>query len=272
MNHVRRATPADAEQIAAILRAEIPKIHAGLVDRTIYFCAGYARYLRDVIQCYDRGGRALFLVYDLNGAIAGFAELCGSGHSLFANSLFVLPPFRDRFINCKLLVKGVEPYATMADGAVIFDVFESNTRVLKWYTGLGARPVESTLWLEALLSDHEAPRPAQCHVSDLPQADVTYQHYGFSTFRLTTSRKSYAIGQLGLKYFRSTDGDILTDADALVMLRRIDPARALLCIIPAEVRPPAGACAVQTVEIARTQRLELAAGELHRKLLPFCHA
>ena len=217
MSMTRGATPEDADLIVSMIRSGVMQIREGLLERTIYACDGYGVYLRDLIQSRGSGEHTVFYVHTVDGAVAGSAEFRERPDMLFANSLFVLPEYRNRFINCRLLAAGASSF-TGTSVPFVMDVLDTNLRVLRAYLSLGAVAVDESVWLEADLDERLG--RAKPRLSRLAEARIIHERYGFSSFTALTGSGEYAIGCMGDRYFRSTSLGLLCDREALGMLRR----------------------------------------------------
>jgi hypothetical protein len=254
--------------MVAMIRSGVREICEGLLERTIYACGGYGAYLHDLIQSRGSGEHTAFYVHTVDGAVAGSAEFREHPDALFANSLFVLPEFRNRFINCELLAAGTSSYS-QTKVPVLMDVLDTNLRVLRGYLSFGAVAVDENVWLEADLDERLG--RVKPRFSGLAESKIIHRRYGFSRFTALTASGEYAIGCMGDRYFRSTSLGLLGDREALSMLRELEGGRKVLCLTSGTaMRDFGGRMAVDAREVARFQRLRMSAAELHQRCAPFC--
>ena len=226
MFHFRPAQATDAPQISEVLRFGFPE---DLLPYTIFGCPGIAWYLSDALHDGGLQPGDAYLVCADGADVVGFAEIRWTSDLLFLNHLFVLPAARGHGLGTRLFLEGLKTARTLDQHGVQLDVFADNLRARKWYESLGFVPSHQRLWVEVALSG-PMDKEATWDTRELAQADAVHAVYGFSEFTLQTRAATYRVGRLGGHLFRSLDGAILSDPQALGALARLDPNRKLLCI------------------------------------------
>ncbi|ARA93330.1 hypothetical protein AWN76_009250 [Rhodothermaceae bacterium RA] len=238
---VRPAAPAEAEVVAAFLRAALP---APLRPYTIYASDRLAAYVADGLASPTTDAPRFRLLTTTDGTPAGLAEWRTQPDGLFLNQLVVAPRHRRRGGARALLAHALSAAGT--EGMLRLDVFANRPHVLDWYRRLGLAPEATRTWTCLPLpcpSDVTRPTPPP----DLHEADARHRRYGFSTFRLELEGRTYTIGRLGSRLFRTTDAAVPADREALLALAHLDPRRRLLCIAPG---PLPGAVLARSLRLA----------------------
>ncbi len=223
---VRLGLPEDSSQILDVLKSGFPP---HLLPRTIYACKGIQGFLVDTLR-WQRWGSNLFVVCAKEDIVVGFAEFRRLPQGLFLNHIYLREDARGKRLGRSLLREGIRLAGEQEEGSLGLHVFTENVRVRKWYASLGFELREELVWAEIPLN----PPPRMNHdwwcASGMPQADKIQQVYGFSSFTLHTASRTYEMGRIGEKLFRSTSLDILQDACALGALATLDRGRHLLCL------------------------------------------
>jgi|SRR5579884_4076431 len=251
--HITPALPADAAEIA---RAIADGLDPELVRRTIYACAGIARYVRRQIHGQRHGGDTAYLVARDGDRLAGCVELRRQPSGLFLNYVAVRPEYQAAGLGRRLLAAAVWRAGAAASGRMRLDVFEPNRRAAEWYQRLGFRDEALTEWWEL---PPPGPGPEEGFVGDLPQAQLCQRAFGFSRFVVRTERANYNVGRLGEEWFRLDDPAALEDTAVAATLARLDPGRRLLALVPAERFPPGRRDEGRLVVRLRRMGVEMAA-------------
>ncbi len=238
---VRPATLAEAEVVTAFLRAALPE---SLRLYTIYASNRLAAYVADCLAATATDAPRFRLLTTTDGTPAGLAEWRPQPDGLFLNQLVVAPRHRRRGGARALLAHALSAAGT--EGMLRLDVFVDRPHVLDWYRRLGLAPEATRTWTCLPLPPpsavtHPTPPP------DLPEADARHRRYGFSTFQLALEGRTYPIGRLGARLFRTTDAAVPADREALLALAQLDPRRQLLCIAP---EPLPGAVLARSLRLA----------------------
>lgn len=113
---------------------------------------------------------------------------------------------------------------------LVLDVLDFNESAFLWYQRLGFRVFQRRDWYvggarKALVNKAGL-------VMGFPQAEAVQARFGFSLFRVVTSRGDYAVGRLGTKWFRVPQADAFSDDELMFSLNRLDSNRQILLIIP----------------------------------------
>jgi len=207
---IRHAAPADAGDVVKLVHQSFRPEDLAL---TIYGCAGMPEYLRREFAVPF--SRSLYLVAEIDHAIAGFIEL-REGPSL--NYIAIDKAHRSHGLGRQLLFTALRE----AEGdRLTLDVFEHNTAALAWYRRLGFQPCGRTgLWRVPSTDSAAAP----LRISGMPQADIVHRAFGFSNFTLG----AFSVGRLGDRWFMVTDPGLLATPGALRALATLDPGREIL--------------------------------------------
>ena len=137
--HVRRATPDDADAIAAVLTAVVAERAFSAIDRP-WPVDEQRRYLSALAE------REAFHVANVDGAIVGYQSL--DRYSTFLASMshvaqigtFILPAWRGRGIGQSLFAATRQFAAAAAYRKFVIYVRGSNTAAQAFYQGLGFIP------------------------------------------------------------------------------------------------------------------------------------
>ena len=229
MTEVRWATPDDCDQLAELLRKSFDK---ELLPYTIYGCSGIYRYLKDTIR-FQKFGGSLFVVCEEEGSMVGFSEFRPGFENLFLNNIYVNAGNHGKGIGRKLLLEGIGLARKFDQQLLGLDVFWGNLRARKWYESLEMSVMLRQVWFATPLSS-VTPSMHLFNVTGMPQAETVHSAYGFSQFGLETKSRSYSIGRIGSKLFRTATADIFEDDAALSALTLIDRNRNLLCVASKE--------------------------------------
>lgn len=220
--NIRDAAPADAPAIARVLQSAFPP---RTIELFIYGCAGIDRYIAAQIEAWPKGGDTAFTVAESDGAVAGFVELRVLPDRLFVNYIALADGARSSGLGPRLLEAAIARTRRPHHARMGLDVLADNTGARRWYDALGFSEDSRTEWWRLPLPASSA-EPAQ--VIGLPQAAALQAAYGFS--RVTVA--GHDIGLLGERWFRITDARVLSEGAAIAALRRLDPAREVLALVP----------------------------------------
>ncbi|HEY0158864.1 MAG TPA: GNAT family N-acetyltransferase [Thermoanaerobaculia bacterium] len=219
---VRRAVPADAARVAAIVRAGMPE---PVVPRTIYGARGFVQFLRDCFAV-DAGHFAARYFVAVRGRRAiGFAETRRNAAEVFLNNIYVDPSQRGGGVGRRLLSAALAADADAETFAL--DVFSTNEGARAWYVVLGLSALHSYDWRAV------QPPPAGdgfWTVSGLPQADVVHARYGFSQVAVATWQGVHALGRIGDRVLRA-EASMLQDDDAVAALAALGDGREIYTIV-----------------------------------------
>jgi ribosomal protein S18 acetylase RimI-like enzyme len=212
---IRQAAPADADEVAALFRQSFRPEDLAL---TIYGCSGYGcpgitEYLRLEFALPPELSASTYLVAEMENRLAGYVEMRG----LHLNYIVV-----DE--NCRGAGVGT---ALRASGPATLDVFEHNRSARSWYERAGYRELRRTAFWRVTLPDgrHEAVR-----ITGWAQSEAAQRAFGFSQFDMAAGDRRYTIGRLGDRWFRVTDGELVSRPDALRGLLAADSRREILYV------------------------------------------
>lgn len=226
---LRDARPGDAGAVVALVRAGFD---AELVRAFVYGCHGVERYVREQISARDAGADTVYSVAESDeGRVVGCVEMRVLSDRLYLNYISVADGFRAARLGTRLLDYAIRRDLREGHRLLALDVLEHNAPARRWYDGLGMAHEASTIWYARPLGDgaHEGPAGL---VSGLPQARVLQRELGFSQVRVTVGDRGYDVGMLGDAWFRTTSAEAMGDPRLLAALRRVDPARELLALVP----------------------------------------
>jgi ribosomal protein S18 acetylase RimI-like enzyme len=223
---IRRAEEKDAAQIAMLFclgfRPEVAQL-------LIYGCKGAANYIRMQIASSGRSPESLYFTADTPGRVIAAVELRRAPDRLFLNYIGVHPDHHGKGIGTRLLAEAIKMSAERT-GKICLDVFADNLRALEWYARLGFKVLQTSEFIEVIPS---APvMNGTAYLSDLPQADLCQERFGFSRFNLVTAQRGCSVGRIGDGWFRLNDSASLADPDVFSALRLLDPTRRIFTVVP----------------------------------------
>ncbi|WP_143192038.1 GNAT family N-acetyltransferase, partial [Paenibacillus helianthi] len=200
---------------------------------TVFSCKGYTRFLEKTLDFQaSLSSVKLMGVYDNNTLIA-FSEWRIFENVIFLNNLYVSPLYRNKGVGYQLLKYGRCLATSLDIKQISLDVFEWNQSSYSWYKKLGFSNGEYTRWFTGNIIFHEDYSTSDiqnAEIIELSQAKISHQKFGFSSFKVITSRKEYSIGRLGDKHFRLTDVEGLNDKSLLKILFNIDSNRKIFLV------------------------------------------
>jgi len=135
-------------------------------------------------------------------------------------------------------------------GQISLDVFDDNAQALKWYGRLGFQIRQTSELIEIM--PPMTPSEWRAYLSDLPQADLCQERFGFSRFNLVTVQRTWSIGRIGDGWFRLDDAAALGDASVFAALRALDPRRRIFAAVPQFSVAPT----IEARLLATTHRME----------------
>ncbi|HLL82215.1 MAG TPA: GNAT family N-acetyltransferase [Longimicrobium sp.] len=257
---VRPATAGDAEAMVAVIREGFAP---ELLDAMIYGCAGMGRFIRDELELppelCDRG----YTVAERDGRVLGCVELRRLPGTLVLNYIAVGAGLRSSGVARQLLLEAIVQAGGERYGSMVLDVFTSNDVARGWYLRLGFAAAERAGWWSVPMPGVDA-GDALAVVNGFPQAEASQLRFGFSQVDVTTPAGSYAVGRMGTKWFRLTQAAALRDAALLSTLRRLDPARGLLVMLPEGQLPDEAAAGA--ARLAASERMSVPIPELLGRL------
>jgi|ERR1700722_1164191 ribosomal protein S18 acetylase RimI-like enzyme len=243
---IRFAEPADAAQIANLF---FGGFHPDFAQLLMYGCRGASEYVQMQLASGIPNAESAYFVAQARDGIIGAAELRRHPKRLLLNYIAVHPNHRGERVGAILLSAAVE-MSGVSSGQIGLDVLHDNDRVLHWYSRLGFASKTSTEFLELAPPSGAAEEPA--YVSDLQQADLCQDRFGFSKFNLITRMGTFSVGRIGDTWFRLTDLAAIANSEIFVALNLLDPGRRIFAVVAASSAPPA-----QVVRLlAKTYRME----------------
>jgi len=223
---IRFGEERDAVEIASLLcetfRPEIAPLF-------IMGCKGAANYIRMQIASGGPIAEAAYFVAHIPGRVIGAVELRRTPGKPFFAYLSVHPDYRGKRIGAQLFAKALG-LSGISTGQIGLEVFDDNLSAREWYVRLGFDTRQTADLIE--IAPPDAPPEEPGYVSDLPQADLCHERFGFSRFNLITARQSYSIGRIGSAWFRLNGSAALTDPSVFSTLRRLDPGRRIFAVVP----------------------------------------
>lgn len=242
------AQPQDAPGIAAAIGSGFaPEILAA----TIYGCEGIAKFIASQISLpqavadtrytvAEPRDSASEMVAGCSHLVAGCVEMRCFPDALFLNYISLLPQYRAAGMG-KALLRAAIAQCREAQGEMLLDVLLHNEVARGWYQRLGFVDQHGSEWWEIHPERGEA---SPGFVSGFPHAEACQREFGFSQLNVTTADGNYAIGRIGLDWFRVTTPEALADPAVAATLVALDPNRRLLALLregqlPAAVRPQA---------------------------------
>ncbi|BCR05789.1 hypothetical protein DESUT3_28580 [Desulfuromonas versatilis] len=228
---------AQVRDVGAVCSLALRSFGAELTDRLIYGSGGFPFYMREQLEVPGGFSDTRYLVAASGGEMAGFAEILCRPPQLFLNYICADKQKNIKGLGSLLLYRSLQTLGAGNCRSLLLDVFDSNVKAVSWYRALGFEETGRHTWWAISLP--ECPPDVSGYLCQLPQAMACQRRFGFSRFQVRTAGQVYEVGMLGDRWFRITSPEILEDGDALGLLRRLDPGRRLLAILP-EKTPPAG--------------------------------
>jgi len=231
---IRLARTDEAGEIVSLIRGSFtPEIRNAM----IYGCPGMERFIGRQIETPGGLSDTIYLVAVAGELIVGCVELRWLPEALFLNYICTRPESRSKGLARRILAESIRIVRRDHQREMLLDVFEDNLPARTWYERLGFRHDYSTQWWDCPLPATDL--PVNGRISGYPHALASQEPYGFSMFRLVTTRQEYAVGCLGSDWFRVTGAELLSDPQALALLQRMDGQRRILALLPEQVMPEA---------------------------------
>jgi len=243
---IRRAEQRDAAQMANLFSGGLSQ---DVVQLSIYGCEGAAMYIEQHIADSAYNPESAFFVAQLADEIVGAAELRRQPSRLFLNYIGVHPDHRGKGVGATLFSQAVS-MSGVRSGQLELDVFQDNVRALRWYARLGFETRRSGEFVE-IAPPCGADEPP-IYVSGLPQADLSQERFGFSSFKLSTREGTLVVGRIGGAWFRLTDSAAILNPSVFTALNTLDPQRRIFAVVPASSVSPSQVVRV----LAKTYRME----------------
>lgn len=229
---------------------------------TIYGAEGIKRYIEDQIEISKFGCDTCYIVAYEGDNIAGCIDVRHFGDQIFLNYISVLPEYRAHGLGRQLLKAALNPAVQKWAHQMSLDVMLDNTIALNWYEKIGFIPDVLTTWWDIPIPNSNIESTAT--VIGYPQARVCYDTFGFSQFKLITPLGEYTLGMMCRKWFRITQPEALIDPSVTYMLRKFDPSRHILAIIPDEHMPTT--IMANSKVITRSMRMSVSVKHLTKRL------
>ena len=232
------ARPADAVYLARLVAASQPKAIRAM---TIYGCRGVADYIASEIDHASPLAAGVYVVARSPERLVGAAVWRRASGKLFLSHIAVASSQRGRGTGSRLLARSLQLLKPRSEERIVLDVFADNLTALNWYRRLGFETDEHNGWWSPPWPTGGRLLPSALDrtvIAGLAPASAVFDRFGFSEFTLASRGQSYQVGRLGRTWYRTTSAELLADRIALSALRRHDPGRRLLVILPLR-RPPA---------------------------------
>lgn len=228
MTAIRLARRDDSVGIAQLMKERYdPQVLAV----TIYGCDGIARYLDTQLSLAPELLDVRYVVAEEHDGITGFIEFKFVRNSVFLNYICTSQHARGTGLAALMLQEGTRLIRDKEHSTMYLDVFRDNTSASEWYRRLGFRTMTQTAWWRIPLG-RTSGKPGK--VSGHAQAEACHVVYGFSNLTVTTSQRSYPIGKLGSRWFKTNQPCLLNDDEAMASLAALDPRRSLLGLLPSD--------------------------------------
>jgi GNAT superfamily N-acetyltransferase len=241
------AEPAQSEQIAKLFH---DGFHADVGQLLIYGCSGASEHIRMQLSSGVTPTESAYYVASVAGEVAGAVELRRRTDGLFLNYIAVQAAHRGHRVGTKLLASVVK-MAGRDSGVFGLDVLCDNVTALNWYLRLGFKTTSVTAMFEVTAPAGNGDE--LLYASEVAQADLCQQRFGFSRLNVVTRDGILAVGRLGECWFRLTDIRAISNPSLYAMLKRVDPARRVFAVLPESAVPAQQVSRV----LARTQRMEI---------------
>jgi len=230
---IRMARPADAASIVGLFASSFAP---AVVTAMLYGCPGASEFVRILVSLPLPLAERLYFVADVADQVVGCIELRRVTSGLFLSYIATAPEYRRQGLARRLLAKGIG--ASDADYGTTFslDVFADNAAAERWYRDLGLTTQGESDWWR-LPVEHATAGAEDAVVHDFPQAEAIHQRFGFSEFRVATEQGPVRVGRLGDQWFRLTDPGCLANSALHSVLRRLDPRREIVAILPTGALP-----------------------------------
>ena len=245
---VRAATRADVPAAVRLIRSAFPAV---VRARVVYGCAGAEAWVEDALAAPAALAERQFTVAIDGGNLLGIVDLQRRPDALFLAYVAIDDGARSGGIATELLSAALDRAMRPAVEHFELDVFEDNAVPLGWYERLGLVPVSRSVWRERDLSGTDGAAGPGAIVLDLPSADVAHERFGFSQLRVAIPGATYTVGRIGGQLFRVTDAEAFSSVELHAALRRLDPTRRLLGVLPDTGDGPADAGAPALVRSVR---------------------
>ena len=227
----RLAQPQDVKGIVDLARISFD---AKLLDKIIYGCSGFDKYLSLVLANNFRGRDIYFLIAAEETKIISFYEFRLLSQTYYINYMATDRNFRSRGIGMRMLLIGMN-YTTEYHTQTACDIFTENVKGVKFYEGIGFKRKGATYWMVLPLIAPSQERWFM--IQDIPQSVALNNLFGFSTFRVTTEQNTYIVGLFENRYFRINNYDGLKDPSLLSALMSLDSNRKMLLLSSIENIP-----------------------------------
>jgi GNAT superfamily N-acetyltransferase len=227
---IQLAQPWDARAIADLLAASLD---AGFIQLVPCGCSGASEFIRMQIAAPRSLADSLYLVARSHKAVIGVAEWRHTPEGLFLNNIAVHHRYRGKGMGRALLSAGLG-LLKRNSGKIALDSLEGNDRAGDWYRRLGFVTHQCTE-----LAEISPPTPESAsllRISGLPQAELSHQRFGFSSFTVQAA-PPVSVGRIGPSWFRLTDPDSVRDPAVFATLSAFEPQRRFLAVLPVSAMP-----------------------------------
>jgi ribosomal protein S18 acetylase RimI-like enzyme len=229
---IRPAEDRDGAQIAELFcgnfRPEVAQL-------SIYGCKGAANYIRMQVASSAQNPESAYFVAPAPDRVIAATELRRTPGRLFLNYISVHPEYQGRRVGTQLFAAAIK-MSGVYDGQIGLDVFDDNLLALEWYGRLGFQMRQTSDFIEVMPPVTEPEGAA--YISDLPQANLCQECFGFSKFNLVTGQRACSIGRIGDVWFRLNDSASVADPGVFSALRLLDPVRRTFAVVPSLSVPP----------------------------------
>jgi ribosomal protein S18 acetylase RimI-like enzyme len=195
----------------------------------LYKCSGAAAFIAAIVKQGLPNCESAYFVACIIGKCIAAVELRRQPAGLVLNYIGVREEYRGKGLAGALLKAAVERVSD-GKGRIVLDVLEENALARNWYNRLGFVLAGQSEILEIAPDQSDEP-PA--YISDIPQADLSQERFGFSQFRLISALGTFAIGRIGERWFRMTDPAAVSDPSVYAALQSLDARRSVLAVLPA---------------------------------------